>query len=215
MIKKTIFFFRFIRLIECFNVHNVRRVSKKCVPYVFFRLNTDTDTSVFKNHTGYWILVFLFCTGQVSGKYGLDDKKNYLFFSGPYPWSSVSMFTMWEGFQRNAYPTSTFENSQRRIPGTVWSLPKSIPNQGNLLMGIDNLLSAAYKAKKCPFDNIGRIWFSFRKCVLEFIFFRKILYVEPVILNNFVKPIAVTAEKNLKKPVIQKFLFLLYLWWIL
>ena len=30
-------------------------------------------------------------------------------------------------------------------------------------------------------------------------FFRKILYVEPVILNNFVKPIAVTAEKNLKK----------------
>ena len=33
---------------------------------VFFRLNTDTDTSVFENHTGYWILVFLFCTGQVS-----------------------------------------------------------------------------------------------------------------------------------------------------
>ena len=33
---------------------------------VFFRLNTDTDTSVFKNHTGYWILVFSFCTGQVS-----------------------------------------------------------------------------------------------------------------------------------------------------
>ena len=32
---------------------------------VFFRLNTDTDTSVFKNHTGYWILVFSFCTGQV------------------------------------------------------------------------------------------------------------------------------------------------------
>ena len=36
---------------------------------VFFRLNTDTDTSVFENHTGYWILVFLFCTGQVSGLY--------------------------------------------------------------------------------------------------------------------------------------------------
>ena len=34
---------------------------------VFFKLNTDTDTSVFENHTGYWILVFSFCTGQVSG----------------------------------------------------------------------------------------------------------------------------------------------------
>ena len=33
---------------------------------VFFRLNTDTDTSVFENHTGYCILVFSFCTGQVS-----------------------------------------------------------------------------------------------------------------------------------------------------
>ena len=33
---------------------------------VFFKLNTDTDTSVFENHTGYWILVFSFCTGQVS-----------------------------------------------------------------------------------------------------------------------------------------------------
>ena len=33
---------------------------------VFFRLNTGTDTSVFKNHTVYWILVFSFCTGQVS-----------------------------------------------------------------------------------------------------------------------------------------------------
>ena len=33
---------------------------------IFFRLNTDTNTSVFENHTGYWILVFLFCTGQVS-----------------------------------------------------------------------------------------------------------------------------------------------------
>ena len=29
-------------------------------------MNTDTDTSVFENHTGYWILVFSFCTGQVS-----------------------------------------------------------------------------------------------------------------------------------------------------
>ena len=33
---------------------------------VFFKLNTDTDTSVFENHTGYWIL-FSFCNGQVSG----------------------------------------------------------------------------------------------------------------------------------------------------
>ena len=33
---------------------------------LFFRLNTDTETSVFENHTGYWILVFSFCTGQVS-----------------------------------------------------------------------------------------------------------------------------------------------------
>ena len=32
---------------------------------LFFRLNTDTETSVFDNHTGYWILVFSFCTGQV------------------------------------------------------------------------------------------------------------------------------------------------------
>ena len=36
---------------------------------VFFRLNTDTDTSVFENHTRYWILIFSFCTGQVSDKY--------------------------------------------------------------------------------------------------------------------------------------------------
>ena len=34
---------------------------------VFFRLNTDTDTSVFSKHTEYWILVLLFCTGQCSG----------------------------------------------------------------------------------------------------------------------------------------------------
>ena len=33
---------------------------------IFFRLSTATDTSVFGNHTGYWILVFSFCTGQVS-----------------------------------------------------------------------------------------------------------------------------------------------------
>ena len=31
-----------------------------------YRLNTDT--SVLENHTGYWILVFSFCTGQVSEK---------------------------------------------------------------------------------------------------------------------------------------------------
>ena len=44
-------------------------------------------------------------------KYGLNDQKKIsLFFSGPHAWSGVSMFTMWEGFQRNAYPTSTFEN---------------------------------------------------------------------------------------------------------
>ena len=33
---------------------------------VFFMLNTDIDTSVFKICTGYWILVLLFCTGHFS-----------------------------------------------------------------------------------------------------------------------------------------------------
>ena len=32
-------------------------------------LNTDTDTSVFETITGYGILVFSFCTDQVSGLY--------------------------------------------------------------------------------------------------------------------------------------------------
>jgi hypothetical protein len=51
-------------------------------------LNTDTDTSVFKNHTGYWILVFSFCTGQVSGSIGAPDrysiewKPNWSLFEG-------------------------------------------------------------------------------------------------------------------------------------
>ena len=40
---------------------------------VFFKLNTDTDTSVFENHTGYWILVFSFCTGQVSATLSLSS----------------------------------------------------------------------------------------------------------------------------------------------
>ena len=33
---------------------------------VFFMVNTDIDTSVFKICTEYWILVFLFCTGHFS-----------------------------------------------------------------------------------------------------------------------------------------------------
>ena len=37
-------------------------------------MNTDTDTSVSENHTGYWILVFSVCTGQVSGSYYILDK---------------------------------------------------------------------------------------------------------------------------------------------
>ena len=45
-------------------------------------MNTDTDTSVFENHTGYWILVFSFCTGQVSDldlqKTRLGKKKEWL-----------------------------------------------------------------------------------------------------------------------------------------
>ena len=43
---------------------------------VFFRLNTDTDTSVFENHTGYWILEFSFCTGQVSALF--RSQKSFL-----------------------------------------------------------------------------------------------------------------------------------------
>ena len=34
---------------------------------VFFMVNTDIDTSVFKICTEYWILVLLFCTGHFSG----------------------------------------------------------------------------------------------------------------------------------------------------
>ena len=36
---------------------------------VFFRLHTDTDTSVFQKRTEYWIIVLLFCTGQCSDIY--------------------------------------------------------------------------------------------------------------------------------------------------
>ena len=37
---------------------------------VSFRLNTDNDTSVFKQHTEYWIIVLLFCTVQCSAYNG-------------------------------------------------------------------------------------------------------------------------------------------------
>ena len=42
---------------------------------VFFRWNTDIDTSVFWKHTEYWILVLLFCTGQCSALFMVTNWK--------------------------------------------------------------------------------------------------------------------------------------------
>ena len=57
---------------------------------IFFRLNTATDTSVFGNHTGYWILVFSFCTGQVSASF---------------PWKLAQIYTVeWMGRHFDVFP---------------------------------------------------------------------------------------------------------------
>ena len=72
---------------------------------IFFRLNTATDTSVVGNHTGYWILVFSFCTGQVSASNKPKD------FETPQAWQLVLFYVADENTKLNISIVSKWKKS--------------------------------------------------------------------------------------------------------
>ena len=75
-------------------------------------MNTDTDTSVFENHTGYWILVFSFCTGQVSAySIVLSSTLSYDFLSELFV--QMTRSTFWKIIDLECVPTCVHEKKAR------------------------------------------------------------------------------------------------------